>query len=279
MRIVRILSATIAILAAVFTSTSATAEWKGIDCVSPGSVAEASVCEQRSAAAIARDLNSETLLGIAISAASTLALIITVYFSAKATRAATKAAEAAGMAVSHAQESSVRELRPYMGASDRFSMRSLNEERSRATSRWQRVVWTNQGKSPALKVLAGTNFWIGDGPLPSDFSFPDSSGDRSVGAVGPGCSFNSDAPCMSFDDLQAVIDGKKNLHVWSWVEYECLFSTKRFRSEYHARISFWGARDPSSLDLDATWHLQQTFNGVDETCFGFVANHTGREAT
>lgn len=237
------------------------------DCANPHSIDESSLCIQRHAVGVAEQLNFETMLSILVSGVGTVALVVTVYYSRRATLAAVQASSAAQTAIGHAREASIRELRPYMVQQTTMNNRILNADGAILPVRRIDVRWRNEGRTPAINVRARANHLVCDGPLPADFAFPDRDSNNAVGTIGAGRTFDSPTANITFDEIRLLMAGKQTLHLWSWVEYEGFDPDVRYRSEYHVTVDYWGTNDLESENLNITTNLVKSFNGVDSGSF------------
>lgn len=230
------------------------------------SIVLGNICSQSGEIFASQILNKITALGVFISALGTVALILTVYYSRQATLAAIEASHAAKLAVEHAREASIRELRPYL--TQALIQNTLLKSNNEAVCRNLKITWKNEGKTPAVDVWGDTNHLVTDKRLAEDFLFPSRfEQGQPVGAVGPGKTFYAETSNISPEDILAVMRQEKILHAWSWVEYSGFQSGVRYRSEYHITVEYYGADDPLSPDLTITVKIQPSFNGVEGNCF------------
>ncbi len=222
-----------------------------------------SVCEQATAA---DKLNWETALGIVVSGAGTIALVVTVFYSARATKAAVLAAEAAKGAIDHAREASGRELRPYIWV-ENWEYKGIwdDNDHSKIVRRIFRMRWRNLGKTPAKNIKACASFTFFSGDLPSDFSFADTDQIVTPGTLGPNQTFWINTKNLPFDKLTEVARGQNTMHYWTWIEYEGFDPSQRYRSEYYIKISL-SHHDPISAEGEAFDEIPGRFNGMDSTC-------------
>lgn len=224
-------------------------------------------CQAARSFALDRGLNIITAIGIALSAIGTVVLILTVALTARGTRAAVIAAEAATQAIDLARTSGIRELRPYLTSIGTWSMHRVDAADLKTIAEYYvDVRWQNVGQTPALNVRASANCAVVDGSLPPDFDYPSRGGSDVVGSTGRDQWFNSATQAISTADVDSVMRGEKQLHVWSWVEYEGFEPGVRYRSESHVRIVYWGGRSAQDPELKASIVLEDGFNGMDATC-------------
>lgn len=222
-------------------------------------------CVDAQALSLDRTALVATLVGIALSAIGTAALVVTIVYTSKATAAAVEAARAADHAVALARETAGRELRPYM-AFDDLTMAYQSGDDGRAISWRVRVEWINTGATPAINVRAKTNHILVEGDLPDNFDFPDRPMNEAVGVVGREKKFRSPTADMTLEQVADVLGGRFRLFVWSWVEYEGFEGPRGFRSEWHSEISLWGVSDPADTELKNESLLRSRFNGTDNRC-------------
>jgi len=176
-----------------------------------GEAAARALCRDTTSLDLSRGLNVVTSIGIALSAAGTFALIITVGFTALATRAAMKASDAALVAIEHARTSSIRELRPY------FAVESYNnvgkvalKDSDERTAVYIEIRWQNVGQTPARNVRSRSTCMVLDGPLPANFDFPTSDGSDIVGTVGREKGFNAPTGNISITDALSILRREKS---------------------------------------------------------------------
>lgn len=227
-------------------------------------------CLQQQSSATDRSLLIATTIGIALSAIGTMALVITIVLSHKATEAAVEAADAAKLAVSLARDSAAREFRPYVS----FEKHSLawNHNNGVVTSWSVRIHWQNTGVTSASDVRSRTNFAVIPGKLPPDFDFPDSGSDPWAGNIGRDKSIYSDTPSISLDKITAVLEKRERLYVWSWIEYSSPDTDEIFRTEFHAEFALWdGPADNKAMAHRSMF--QGRFNGSDKKSFRKPGSH------
>lgn len=203
-----------------------------------------------------------------------IAGLIGIYFVARtleATRAAVKEANeatiAARAALKISEETSRRELRPYVFV-EQFRWNWIHDkDDENIVVAWTLIItWRNSGQTPAQRVRAAGGIALIEGDLPEDFTYPDSPGrDSIVGALGPGQLVESSFE-VSLASLQAVRRGQANLHYWAWCDYDDGFvGTPRRRTEKHARALV--LRDPSGTNCIFSERIELGFNGSDEYCY------------
>lgn len=226
------------------------------------------VCLQMQDLANSRSQQIAAVIGISLSAIGTLALVVTIVLSARATQAAIVAADAANLAVAIARETSIRELRPYVSLT--AHQMYWNSDNDIIHTWFVRIGWRNTGVSSALKVRALTNHIVVDGVdvrLPEQFDFPDRASDNTwIGSLGRDGSFYQGTAAIPVGDIQRIIDGEATLFVWSWVEYEGLESNQRYRTEFAA--SFFVYNGPATnREIGSNYTYIDRFNGVDHSAF------------
>lgn len=223
----------------------------------------------------AQSLNIETLLGIFVSGIGTVALVITVYYSHKATNAATEAVKIANETAQQSRDMSYKDLRPYIFVVNRLHIREIDKNHDDAVAgRHFDITWKNEGKTPAINVASQANYIIADGALPNKFNFPNRHRPNSIGTLGPGGIFNSSTAKISLADVKLIIEKAKVLYIYGWVEYDEFSGKKRHRTEYCAKVEFWNSTDPESNHLEAAYYLQPQFNDMDENCHRFESDST-----
>jgi hypothetical protein len=223
-------------------------------------------CTDRQNFALDRAALLSAVVGIAISAVGTIALLITIIYTARATTAAMEASKSAKAALDIAKESQLLDLRPYINLSDVSQTYSLDEE-GKISSRSMRLVWENVGNTPALNVHASINHEFFDDPIPDNFLFTDNMPyGTHAGTVGKDKQIASNGVPISLYEIQNVINGRKKMHLWGWVEYEGFEGLRRYRTEYHCSITFYMAKDAADEKLAIWYIIADRFNGSDETC-------------
>lgn len=207
-----------------------------------------------------------TIISIVVSSISTVALIITIMYSARATKAAAEASDASRISVELTRDSIRRELRPYMTASQ-LNNNHVRGSDGNISSRSLGLVWENVGSTPALNVHSRCNLLIFDGDFPQDFDFPDVENQQSdVGVIGTGKTFQSNSRLISLDEVREVIAGSRKLRLWGWVEYDGFEQNQRFRTEYHVEVVWYNAVDADDPDLLVWYTFMHEFNGLDDNC-------------
>lgn len=227
------------------------------------------MCNDERGYALARSGSFVAVLGIALSAIGTVALVVTIYYTSQATEAAVEASRSARLAVTITQETAIQELRPYMVATGYQSSYQMDAS-GRATAWMVQIIWKNTGQTPAKNVSACANHLLypeAHKPLPPGFAYPDRNElDRAVGIVGSDATFLSPTDWIPLDDVADVMAERAVLHVWGCVEYEGFQLGTRYRTEYHCRVRYWGAADPTDPNLRSTNALEREFHGMDSTC-------------
>lgn len=221
-------------------------------------------CSQLLQLQSSRSQSIASAIGISLSAVGTLALVVTIFLSVRATNAAVEAAKAANVAVSLARETAERELRPSVSL-EKYELTWFGGNRDSVTSWRIGIYWVNSGHSTARKIRTMTSHLLLDSELPIDFTYPDRTANKSETSLGNGKSFRMQSGPIPGEDIQSVIDGKNKLFVWSWVEYDGPTPRERYRSEFCARFDFWGTN--SADGLSSSFEYVGPFNGVDEHSF------------
>lgn len=223
----------------------------------------------------AQTLNIVTLLGIFVSGIGTVALVITVYYSHKATNAAAEAVKIANATAQQARDMSYKELRPYIFAAGKLNIREIDKKQENVVvGRRFEISWKNEGKTPAINVASQANYILSDGDLPANFNFPNRYSPNSVGTLGPGGIFNSSTGHMSLDEVRSVINKKKMLYIYGWVEYDEFSGKKRHRTEYCSKAEYYNSEEPDSSELEVTYYMQPQFNDMDENCRRFERDNS-----
>ena len=223
-------------------------------------------CAERQSYALDRAMLLSAVVGIGISAVGTIALLITIIYTAKATTAAMEASKSAKAALDIAKESQLLELRPYINVSEVSQTYGLDED-GNICSRSMRLIWENVGNTPALNVHASINHEFFDDAIPENFLFNDNNPfSTHAGTVGKDKQIASNGALISLDKIAQVITGQKKMHLWGWVEYEGFEGLRRYRTEYHCSITFYMSKDPADEKLAMWYIIADRFNGSDETC-------------
>lgn len=211
-----------------------------------------------------------TSLGIVASIVSTVALLITIFFSARATEAATQAAKAASDSLEHVEYYSSLEFRPYMVVDSLLKSYIMDAEGQPTKWRFD-FRWKNAGKTPARRVISRTEFAIFDSGIPAGFSFPWREATMVPASAGPNMPFTSSTPYIEIETLEAVGRGDKQLHVYAWIEYQGFRPGERYRTEAHLQI--WLLKDPRNpQEFTHSTGLAMGHNGMDEGCTKPIAS-------
>lgn len=213
-------------------------------------------CMQQRQIAIDRSTLVATTIGVALSAIGTVAILVTILLSYRATNAAIQA-------VRQQKEISNSELRPYL-VLNRVDTYAIWGDDPNSINWWRwRVWWTNTGTATALEVRSQTNYLIIDGEIPQNYEFPDRKVDSDLlGTVGNGKEVCSSTNFISPVDLQKVIDKKAKLFVYSWIDYECSHSSAIYRTEFCCRLDVWNG-PATANNLKYTVYFTDRFNGSD----------------
>lgn len=197
------------------------------------------------------------LLGASLSFVGTIALVVTIVLTARSTASVTQALE-------HARTASSIELRPYVHILHPIIIGVVDSVSGEIVGYIARTTLKNSGVSFATSVRMNSNYWIGEGALPDYFSFPSADqGDDSGSIVGDKEVF-SQTDLITLEEMEFIFQGRKNLHVWCWVEYRGTLSKTVYRSEFHAKMSVW--REANG-NIRSEYYFHPKFNGVDELSF------------
>ncbi|MBX7536037.1 hypothetical protein K3175_10230 [Qipengyuania sp. GH1] len=205
------------------------------------------------------------VFGISVSSVSAIALIVTIYFTSRATEAAVRAADSAERSIEISREIVTIQLRPYVVGHDINLVWSPNDC-GEVQARYLQIVWENVGETPAINVLATVNFTIIEGELPEDFHFPGREKNNSAGSIGKSKSVTSSTALIDLDQMQKVLEGDKILHLWGYVEYSGTNSSKRYRTELYSTVNFWNAKSVYDINLKHGSTIKEVFNGMDDYC-------------
>lgn len=203
-------------------------------------------------------------VGIASSLIATFALAVTVVFSARATKAATEASRAAAHSMEHLDYYSSLEFRPYLVSGNVTQEWDKASNGAIARLRYG-VEIKNTGKTPARRVIAQVDSDLFDTPVRHDWTFPYSQKNHATLMIGPGLSIIQNGRWFSHDEIREVIDKKKRMHIWGWVEYQGFRYGERYRTEFHYTVLLSGDSHTEGA-LYRTAHLGEGHNGMDETC-------------
>lgn len=214
-------------------------------CKGPQSREEAGLCVELRAAAAAEQANMISDRGFWVTFWGTIAVLISVIFTAWAAVAASRAARAAERSVSHANESMVTQLRPYVS----LDRTNFEIHRGNEIETWRVILeWKNTGQTPARNVSTTCSSLTAEG-LPEGFDFPDYGPPviaRSL--IGPGQIMRVwvDFPPDQVTRLKAR-EGRG--FAWGWIEYDDSFpGTPRHRTENSFEVVLIGiAADGSPI--------------------------------
>ncbi len=208
-----------------------------------------------------------TKVGAVGGAVGTVLLVITLVFTAQATKASTENAMVAAAAVELERDNADRTLRPYLFAYDfnwlRMTKGAANEE---VDGFRLSVMWKNFGTTPGEDVTDQISFRVADRELPDDFDYPDLTPNNYLGSCAPGATF-AVSTFIPIADLRTAQSEGRRLHLWGWSEYESRPGKPRHRTEFHWAFDIYG-------DLEATDWTQirfvasngRRFNGADRYC-------------
>ena len=99
--------------------------------------------------------------------------------------------------------------------------------------------WENSGTTPAIHVLARTNFKWQKEPLPPKFDFPDAP-NRQARAFDMGPKNGSLSPpiVIPTEVLNNIKQGKLHMYIWGWATYHDIFKDSReHRTEFCSEIA------------------------------------------
>jgi hypothetical protein len=163
--------------------------------------------------------------------------------------------------LTHAQESTERQLRPYVAIKITNCSKLMSPTEVVAVD--LTTVWENVGVTPGLKVTVAANSIPLQGVPAPDFDYPNYDFDAlaftSIGAH----------QTLSSKPVRLDLAGNKGkrFFYWTWIEYESSDpnSNERFRSEMCSEIFFNG--DPALPETPLAIIHFGPFNGMDRTCF------------
>lgn len=203
-----------------------------------------------------------SVIGIALSAIGTVALVLTIFLSKQATDAAVEASRAANEAIQLTKESSTREFRPYI----RYHTHSMYfwKDASGDIANWRvHLTWINAGITPAINVRTILNSTLAEKELPPDFPFTDRDVNSVAGTLGKDQTVEARSDWMSATDIQRVVDGDLQLYVWGWIEYEGFEVDRIYRTEFHVRLHLSGSDE--QMKCPSTYIPR--FNGMDSKSY------------
>jgi hypothetical protein len=136
-------------------------------------------------------------------------------------------------------------------------------------------VWQNPGDTPTRDMQNHINIRRFDGPLPSDWNFPDlwdggtSPEDRlstPLGIAPKGNVRGQTVGNFSIDQMQEIIDGTRQLYMWGWATYNDVFpETSKHVTRFAVQILAGG--DPTDKDRTSfTFRFIRKYNCSDEEC-------------
>lgn len=239
------------------------------DCNRPESRDDASFCVESRAALSAEQSVAISDRSFWVTLWSTVAVLLSLFFTGWAAVAAARAAKSAERSVDQNEAHARIQLRPYVFL-QHFNFYWLHEQggnpETAPLNAWRfQAVWKNTGQTPALNVVSGGAFFVIQGAeeLPDEFEIFRISGNRS-GSIGPGQGFgtNVEIPVKS---LEQAYRGECSVHVLFFCEYDDGFpGTLRHRTETHN--SFIPIAPPDKRDAKFLDRIQPRFNGCDAEC-------------
>jgi hypothetical protein len=206
-----------------------------------------------------------TALAMVASVVSTIGLVITLFITARATMAATRATEMGAAALAHSERVAGLEYRPFM-VIDQVAKEYQSVDDDQTASAWRLVLrWKNTGKTPAQHVISVISTIATPDPLPADFAFPWTGGMPPPVTVGADSSLHSNGAWIDLDTIQAIIDQKQNFYVYGWIEYQGPTEGERYRTEFASQVwLFFG--DAMDKDLKHSTINVTDHNGLDNGC-------------
>lgn len=208
-----------------------------------------------------------TKVGAVGGSVGTVLLVITLVFTAQATKASTENAMVAAAAVELERDNADRTLRPYLFAYDFNWLRLMKGGNNEEVDGFRFAVkWKNFGTTPGEDVTDSLSFLVSERELPRDFAYPDLWPDNYLGSCAPGATYEV-STFIPFAQLRTAQSEGRRLHLWGWSEYESRPGKPRHRTEFHWAIDIYG-------DLEATDWTQirftasngRWFNGADRYC-------------
>jgi hypothetical protein len=222
-------------------------------CERPESAEQENLCIERGAARAAEDQAYWARLTFWIGVAGTSGVVLTLFATAWAAWAAQRSAQAAEVAVSHAQTATVAQLRAYVSLKKIDFLDGKNGRRIQP-------IWQNVGETPTRRALNQINYFLDGTDIPDGFDFPDPSTPPFPTLLGNGQEMPYDGPSLSVPDFNQIATGQTHFYVYGWFEYSDVFiDTPRHRSEFCAKL----------VVGDNKWMFRNhsRFNGQDEDCY------------
>jgi hypothetical protein len=197
-----------------------------------------------------------SLISTGLVALGTALLIVTLWLTRQANRAAQTAVDVT-------RDIGQRQIRAYVVVDTAIDWQEAYFGRvDNITGYNFTIKWKNCGMTPARRCHCRTSLEVFDGVIPRDFAYPDKAAPdiTETNHFGPGQTFASRVGGLSVPDAIAVERGKKHVYVWSWVEYDDIFGNTRRRTEvcFDFRIS--------EGRKTCVPTIVGPFNGADEDC-------------
>lgn len=230
-------------------------------CSAPQSYGDANLCEQRRMAEAAevaiRWTAAQTVLGILGFAA----VIVSLVFAGKATRAASQQVALSRQALTLTERAFV-----YCTRID--SKWTAEKETEKILSWTFTPIFANSGKQPTKNTWNRINARITLGSeisLPDDFDFPD-FGDPGRTMIAPQAEMHGNPITLSIDQVLQIRAKVASCFVWGWCEYDDIFpDMPRHRCEFCFEIEVPG--NPIYKEGGFTYRQHGPFNGFDDECY------------
>jgi hypothetical protein len=179
----------------------------------------------------------------------------------------------AGRAADTAERALVAGQRAFVSVA--FRHNAVRNVHTKKITHWTFApIWTNAGDTPTRGMRNHINIHIFDGPIPTDWEFPDlwsasvPSGLRISVPMGiaPKSSIEGQSLSITVETVDEVVSGSKQLFMWGWAEYGDVFpDTSKHITRFAVRIVAGG--NPRNSDLMSFSYSYLTrYNCTDEEC-------------
>ena len=207
--------------------------------------------------------------GVVATGVSIWAIILlrrTLRESRRATKAALRAAEAAGATVDVTRDIGQRQIRAYVISDPNFEWGHAYRDRPKNIVGYNfNMKWRNCGLTPARRCRSRVSLGVFDELLPRDFSYADKAAPEitDTNYIGPNQIILSRVGGFKLGDADVVQRGEKHLYIWGWTEYDDVFGGVRRRTEFCYRIRIDWDEDGKIVFIPI---VSGPFNGADEDC-------------
>lgn len=279
MRLLMMLGAcTLVLVAGIFIGAALQSGQGGLDLI-PLPVADTMVVRQQplstyEAADVALNARTtsateETLywsrISAVVGALGAVLLVITLIFTAQATKASTDNAKAALSAIELEKDSADRTLRPYVFLEFLNWNRHISADVPEIIDSITFLVrWKNYGSTPADDITTNTNMMFFDEYPGSEYDYPNHPVTNYAAPLPQGGSFESRFN-IKVSELEKEFSAGKKLIIWAWIEYESRPGRPRHRTEGCMQITYAGKLNSKESVFVFTHH--RYFNGADRYCF------------